>query len=114
MRPSIRRRRSPSLSIFSNQGQVCTAGSRLFLHEKMHDRCWRRCIANAKKVRLGYQMDENTTMGPLISAKQKERVLSYIESGKAEAKLVHGGEEPKDLKGGHFVGPTIFDECRTR
>jgi aldehyde dehydrogenase (NAD+) len=101
-----------SLAIFTNQGQVCTAGSRLFLHEKIHDKVLEKVIDGAKKVRLGYQMDQNTTMGPLISAKQKERVLSYINSGKADAKLVYGGEQPKDLKDGHFVGPTIFDQVQ--
>ena len=101
-----------SLAIFTNQGQVCTAGSRLFLHEKIHNKVVEKIIDNAKKVRLGYQMDPNTTMGPLISAKQKERVLSYIDSGKADARLVFGGEQPKDLKDGYFVGPTIFDQVQ--
>jgi aldehyde dehydrogenase (NAD+) len=101
-----------SLAIFTNQGQVCTAGSRLFLHEKIHDKVLEKVIEAAKKVRLGYQMDPNTTMGPLVSAKQKERVLAYITSGKTDAKLIYGGDEPKDLKKGHFVGPTIFDQVQ--
>jgi len=99
-------------AIFSNQGQVCTAGSRLFLHEKIHDKVLEKVIENAKKVRLGYQMDPATTMGPLISAKQKARVVGYIESGKSDAKLVYGGEEPKGLGNGHYVGPTIFDQVQ--
>jgi len=98
-----------AMSIFSNQGQVCTAGSRLFLHEKLHDKVLEKVIEAAKKVRLGYQMDPATTMGPLISAKQKDRVVGYINSGKSDAKLVYGGEEPKGLEKGHFVGPAIFD-----
>ncbi|MGO9699893.1 MAG: aldehyde dehydrogenase family protein [Xanthobacteraceae bacterium] len=101
-----------AMSIFSNQGQVCTAGSRLFLHEKIHDKVLEKVIEAAKKVRLGYQMDPSTTMGPLISAKQKDRVVGYINSGKADAKLVYGGEEPKGLDKGHFVGPTIFDHVQ--
>jgi acyl-CoA reductase-like NAD-dependent aldehyde dehydrogenase len=101
-----------AMAIFTNQGQVCTAGSRLFLHEKIHDKVLAKVIEAANKVRLGYQMDPNTTMGPLISAKQKERVQRYIEYGKADAKLVYGGEEPKDLKNGHFVGPAIFDDVQ--
>jgi acyl-CoA reductase-like NAD-dependent aldehyde dehydrogenase len=99
-------------AIFSNQGQVCTAGSRLFLHEKLHDAVLEKVVEAAKRVRLGDQMDPNTTMGPLISAKQKQRVLGYIASGKADAKLVHGGEEPKGLQKGFFVGPTIFDQVQ--
>lgn len=102
-----------AMAIFSNQGQVCTAGSRLFLHEKVHDKVLEKVVEAAKKVRLGYQMDPGTTMGPLISAKQKERVVGYINSGKADAKLVYGGEEPKGLnEKGHFVGPTIFDQVQ--
>jgi acyl-CoA reductase-like NAD-dependent aldehyde dehydrogenase len=100
-------------AIFSNQGQVCTAGSRLFLHDKIHDKVLEKVVEAAKKVRLGYQMDPSTTMGPLISAKQKDRVVGYINSGKADAKLVYGGEEPKGLtEKGHFVGPTIFDQVQ--
>ncbi len=101
-----------AMSIFSNQGQVCTAGSRLFLHESLHDKVLEKIIEAAGKVRLGYQMDAGTTMGPLISAKQKQRVLGYIASGKSDAKLVYGGEEPKGLEKGHFVGPTIFDQVQ--
>ena len=101
-----------AMSIFSNQGQVCTAGSRLLLHEKIHDKVLEKVIEAAKKVRLGYQMDPSTTMGPLISAKQKDRVVGYINSGNADAKLVYGGEEPKGLDKGHFVGPTIFDQVQ--
>ena len=101
-----------AMSIFSNQGQVCTAGSRLFLHEKLHDKVLEKVIEAAKKVRLGYQMDPGTTMGPLITSKQKQRVLSYIASGKNDAKIVCGGEEPKGLEKGNFVGPTIFDQVQ--
>jgi len=99
-------------AIFTNQGQVCTAGSRLFLHEKVHDKVLERVIETAKKVRLGYQMDPNTTMGPLVSAKQKQTVLRYIDAGKADAKLAYAREESKDLKDGHYVGPVIFDQVQ--
>ena len=99
-------------AIFTNQGQVCTAGSRLFLHEKVRDKVLERVIEAAKKVRLGYQMDPNTTMGPLVSAKQKQTVLLYIDAGKADAKLAYAREESKDLKDGHYVGPVIFDQVQ--
>jgi len=99
-------------SIFSNQGQVCTAGSRLFLHEKVHDQVLEKVIEAAKRVKLGDQMDPATTMGPLISAKQKARVLGYIDSGKSDAKIVYGGDEPKGLEKGFFVGPAIFDQVQ--
>jgi acyl-CoA reductase-like NAD-dependent aldehyde dehydrogenase len=99
-------------SIFSNQGQVCTAGSRLFLHEKVHDKVLEKVIEAAKRVKLGDQMDPATTMGPLISAKQKGRVLGYIASGKSDARIVYGGDEPKGLDKGFFVGPAIFDQVQ--
>ena len=96
-------------AIFSNQGQICTAGSRLFLHEKIHDKVLEKVVEIAKRVKIGDQMDPATTMGPLISARQKERVQGYIESGKRDAKLAYNGEVPKGLEKGFFVGPTVFD-----
>ena len=101
-----------AMAIFSNQGQVCTAGSRLFLHEKIHDKVLEKVIDHAKRVKLGDQMDPTTTMGPLISAKQKERVQGYIASGKSDSKLVYSAEVPKGLERGHFVGPTVFDQVQ--
>jgi len=101
-----------TMAIFSNQGQICTAGSRLFLHEKIHDKVLEKVIETAKRVKIGNQMDPATTMGPLISARQKERVEGYIESGKRDAKLAYSGEVPKGLEKGFFVGPTIFDDVQ--
>lgn len=103
-----------AMAIFSNQGENCTAGSRLFLAQSIHDKVLEKVIDIAKKVKLGYQMDPETTMGPLVSSEQKERVVGYIASGKAEAELVYGGTEPSDpgLKKGFFVGPTIFDNVK--
>ena len=69
-------------AIFSNQGQICTAGSRLLLHAEIHDKVLEKVVENAKRVKIGDQMDPSTTMGPLISVRQKERVRGYIESGK--------------------------------
>ncbi len=97
-------------SIFSNQGQVCTAGSRLFLHERIKDQVLDKVVKAAQKVRIGDQLDPKTTMGPLISARQKDRVQGYIESGKSDANLVYSHAMPDGLEDGHFVGPHIFDE----
>jgi acyl-CoA reductase-like NAD-dependent aldehyde dehydrogenase len=83
-----------------------------FLQEKIHDNVLEKVIENAKKIKLGDQMDASTTMRPLISAKQKEHVTGYIDNGKAEAKLVHNAEVPKGLERGHYVGPTIFDNVK--
>ena len=109
-----------AMSIFSNMGQVCTAGSRLFLHEKVHDKVLEKVIENAKKIKLGDQMDPSTTMGPLISAKQKERVTGYIDSGKTDAKLVHSTDVPKGLeqrplcRADHLRRRAKLDEDRAR
>lgn len=98
-------------SIFSNQGQVCTAASRLLVHKSLHDKILAKVVEHAASVKLGDQMDEATTMGPLISAKQKKRVLDYIEEGNRTAKLVYGASQiPASLSKGHYVGPAIFDE----
>ena len=97
-------------SIFSNMGQVCTAGSRLFVHESIHDQVLEKVIERACRVKLGYQMDPDTTMGPIISKKQKERVQSYIALGKSSAKLVYSHPVSDDLAEGNFIGPHIFDE----
>jgi len=100
-----------AMSIFTNQGQNCTAGSRLLLHESLHDQVLEKIIEAAKGINVGYQMNPDTAMGPLISEDQRKRVEGYIKAGKKEAELVLGGGRPEDksLDGGHFVNPTIFD-----
>jgi acyl-CoA reductase-like NAD-dependent aldehyde dehydrogenase len=99
-----------AMSIFSNQGQVCTAGSRLLVHESIHDEMVEKVMALAKKVKLGYQMDEESTMGPLITKEQMDRVEGYIAAGKRDAELIYEHERP-DLNG-HYLGPTIFDKVK--
>jgi len=100
-----------AMAIFTNQGQNCTAGSRLFLHESIHDKVLEKVVAAAKKQKLGYQMDPATTLGPLVSADQKRTVEGYISSGKADAKLAYQGQAPSDpaCANGHYVPATIFD-----
>lgn len=97
--------------IFANQGQVCSAGSRLLLEESMHDRFVERLVERAKQIRVGAGDDPETEMGPLVSQAHMEKVLRYIELGKAEgARLVCGGNRlaAKGLDKGYFVEPTIF------
>lgn len=100
-----------AMAIFTNQGQNCTAGSRLFLHEAIHDKVLEKVVAAAKKQKLGYQMDPATTLGPVVSGEQQKMIEGYIASGKGEAKLAYQGEKPSDpaCTGGHYVPPTIFD-----
>ena len=95
--------------IFFNAGQVCSAGSRILVHEKIHDEVVERLAARASMIRLGDPKDSATAMGPLISAGQMKRVLDYIEVGKNEgARIAAGGTRHGDT--GYFVNPTIFTE----
>jgi acyl-CoA reductase-like NAD-dependent aldehyde dehydrogenase len=102
-------------AIFSNAGQRCTARTRLFLHESIHDRFMDDFLAKAARIRIGDPLDDATQMGPLVSRRQCERVLGYIEKAKGEgAELRLGGKRPDkaDLQRGNFVEPTIFDYVR--
>ena len=99
--------------IFGGKGEVCTASSRLLLHADVHDRFLENLAGRARKLRVGNPLDPATQMGSQISARQMDRVLDYIESGKKEgAKLVTGGE--RDTEGekarGFFLKPTVFSE----
>ncbi|MFT9847130.1 aldehyde dehydrogenase family protein [Aneurinibacillus sp. REN35] len=98
-------------AIFANQGQVCSAGSRLLLERSIHDRFVAELVERAQHITVGPGMDEATEMGPLISEVQMNRVLQYIEIGKEEgATLCCGGMRLLDngLANGFFVAPTIF------
>ncbi|WP_369899496.1 aldehyde dehydrogenase family protein [Bacillus manliponensis] len=93
--------------IMYNHGQNCSAGSRVFVHQTHYEQVVEEFVALAKGVKLGSGLDPDTNMGPLVSKKQQERVLRYIEQGKAEgAKIVAGGD--KAFEKGYFVQPTIF------
>ncbi len=96
-----------AMGIFANTGQVCFAGSRLYVQDGIHDQVVAGIEAFAKNLKLGSGLDTGNHLGPLISAKQRERVLSYIESGRADgAELVTGGGVYGDE--GWFIEPTIF------
>jgi betaine-aldehyde dehydrogenase len=95
--------------IFWNQGEICSAGSRVFVERAIFDEALEAMVEHARGVRLGTGLDPRTTMGPLISREQQERVLSYIEVGKREgAKLATDTSLPDGLSDGYFVPPTIF------
>jgi aldehyde dehydrogenase (NAD+) len=94
----------------SHAGQICTAGSRLFLHEDIAEDFLVRMEARLANTKVGDGFDPSTEMGPLVSKKQMERVLSYIDIGKSEATLRIGGNRPQAADGGgYFVEPTVFD-----
>ena len=97
--------------IFYNKGEVCTAGSRLFVEEALHDTFLDRLSAFTSKLQQGDPLDPRTRLGPQVSEAQMARVLSYVDKGKGEgARLVLGGERAPGK--GYFVRPTIFDGVR--
>jgi acyl-CoA reductase-like NAD-dependent aldehyde dehydrogenase len=100
-----------------SQGQSCGSTSRLFLHSDIHNEFLSRLVEKVKAVRIGLPADEKTEMGCLISQKQFDKVMSYIELGRKEgARLVAGGGRPPqpELQRGFFVQPTIFDQVDYR
>ena len=99
------------MGIFYNQGQCCSAGSRVFVEKSKFDELVGALVERAKTVRQGPGLDPKIQMGPLVSKEQKERVLGYVAAGKREgAKLLCGGEELPG--GGYFVKPTVFSDVR--
>jgi acyl-CoA reductase-like NAD-dependent aldehyde dehydrogenase len=97
------------LGIFFNQGEVCSAGSRLFVQEKIYDRMVDELSKTVQDIHLGPGIDSMTQMGPLVSKTQMDRVLGYIAIGNKEgARLVAGGKRAEGLGGGYFVQPTVF------
>lgn len=98
--------------IFGNQGEVCSAGSRVFVQRAVYDEVLAAMVSHAAGIRLGSGLDADTTMGPLVSAEQQQRVEGYVGIGADEgARLAFRGERPADpaLAGGYFVPPTIFE-----
>ena len=101
-----------ALGVFGNQGEVCSAGSRVFVHRSIYDEVLQGLTEFAAGMKLGSGLDPATTMGPLVSAAQRDRVQGYIDAGPAEgASLVYAGQRPTEpeLAGGYFVPPTIFE-----
>lgn len=90
-----------------NSGQICSAGTRLFVHESLHDEIAERVSKIASGYKIGSPLAQDTQLGPLISDRQMGRVLSYVEAGRSDgAKLLLGGSRVGDV--GYFVEPTVF------
>jgi aldehyde dehydrogenase (NAD+) len=97
--------------LFFNQGQCCCAGSRLFVEEKVHDAFVEKLVKKAKGQKVGDPFEPDTTQGPQVSQEQCDKVLGYIEAGKAEgAQLLTGGRRVGER--GYFIEPTIFTGVR--
>lgn len=102
-------------AIFYNSGQCCTAGSRLLVHESVKDELLAKIVDRAGKMQPGDPLDPKTRLGPVVSQEQMDRVLGYIEQGKADGAdlLVGGGRAQYDGEDrGYWVQPTIFDNVR--
>ncbi|MGM8885361.1 betaine-aldehyde dehydrogenase [Psychrobacter sp. 1U2] len=99
---------------FYSTGQVCTNGTRVFIPKSLQAKFEEAILTRVKRIKLGDPMDEDINMGPLVSFPHMERVLSYIEQGKAGgARLLVGGERvtTSELANGAFVAPTVFTDC---
>jgi len=96
--------------VFWNQGEICSAGTRVFVEDGIYDDALNAFAEITGKVRLGDPSSEDTTMGPLVSQEQQDRVRRYLEIGEREARLAVQGILPTDprLAKGYFVPPTIF------
>jgi aldehyde dehydrogenase (NAD+) len=98
-------------AIYFHGGQCCTAGSRLFVEDKIHREFVDRLVARAKQRQLGDPLDPTTEQGPQVSQEQMDKILGYVDVGQKQgAKMVAGGHRFGDK--GYFVEPTIFDNVK--
>jgi betaine-aldehyde dehydrogenase len=99
----------------NRQGQSCSSTSRVFVHASLHRAVAGEIVRLAEALPVGFPWIETNELGPIVSARQLERIMGFIESGRKEgAKLLTGGDRPSDpqLAGGYFLRPTVFDEVR--
>ena len=99
-------------AIYFNSGQICTAGSRLFVHQSIYDETVSQMAEAAAKMKVGDGADAATEMGPVITQEQLDRVSGYIETGKREGATARAGGERVggDLADGFFLRPTVLDQ----
>lgn len=94
--------------VFINQGEVCSAGSRILVERKIYSKFVEAMTEKTKRIKLGPPRERDTKMGPLVSKEQYDRVTFYVEIGKKEARLAVGGSRPKQFSKGYYIEPTIF------
>jgi len=103
--------KAAAAGIFFNAGQVCSAGSRVLVQEKVYDEVVERLAVRANALRIGDPADRATTLGPVISEKQMKSILDYVDIGRKEgALLITGGERVGDR--GYFISPAVFANVR--
>jgi betaine-aldehyde dehydrogenase len=97
--------------IFWNQGQVCSATSRLLVQENIASRLIERLVEETRRIKIGGGLEPGVLLGPLVSQGQHDKVLGFIDQGQASgARLLTGGKRPMHLDRGYFIEPAIFDE----
>jgi len=104
-----------AMAVFANSGQICSAGTRLFVERPIYDEFVERVSAIGKATKVGDVFDPETVMGPLVSEGQLKRVCGYLDAGRNEgARVLAGGArlQDSDLAAGYFVPPTVFGDVR--
>lgn len=104
-----------AMAVFGNSGQICSAGTRLFVERKVHDEFVHKVAEFARTLRVGNPLDADTQLGPLVSKEQLDRVCGYLAAGKEEgAQALAGGKriDRDGLSKGYFVEPTVFAGVR--
>jgi 5-carboxymethyl-2-hydroxymuconic-semialdehyde dehydrogenase len=98
--------------VFSLNGERCTAGSRILVQRDVYDEFVERYAAQAARVVVGYPHDPGTEVGALVHPEHYAKVMSYVELGKSEGRLVAGGGRPAGFPDGNFVAPTVFADVK--
>ncbi|RZI78283.1 MAG: aldehyde dehydrogenase [Variovorax sp.] len=107
--------RAVAAGIFANAGQVCNAGSRLIVEEPVREALLERVVAIARDLVPGDPLDPATKLGAIVSQRQMEGVLRYVDVGREEgARLLTGGVRARASSGGYFIEPTVFDGVDNR
>jgi aldehyde dehydrogenase (NAD+) len=104
-----------AMAVFANTGQICSAGSRLFVQREIYDEFVEKVAAYGSALKIGNGVDPATEIGPLVSAEQLERVSRYLSIGEQEgARIVSRGSRPSEeaLANGYFVSPTVFKDVQ--
>jgi aldehyde dehydrogenase (NAD+) len=100
-----------AMAVFANSGQICSAGTRLFVERSIHDEFVERLADFTRSLRMGDPRDPGTQLGPVVSREQLDRVCGYLESGANEGAVARAGGQRKSgagYDGGYFVEPTVF------
>ncbi len=95
---------------FRNQGQICLAGSRMFVQESIYPQVLEELKKRIEQIRVGDPLDPKTACGPVISSEQMEKVLGYIGIGKQEGRILTGGERISEFPGGFYIRPTLIGD----